>query len=121
MTNAGVQGRFLAVLAVALLPVVLSSTLNVLEKPSKRWWIAGLIATTLSVAFHAMVFYMAMVGIAVVAGLIVTTARISFKRVVLANAMIVLGVLIAWVLLPTELTNLAPDRTIAGALTSSGG
>ena len=107
LTNVGLQGRFPAVLAISFIPFVMSAILNVIERPTKRWWILGLIATTLSVSFHPMVFYIAVLGIAIVAGLFVVSARISYKRVLLANAMIVLGIFTAWLFLPTALSSLS--------------
>jgi hypothetical protein len=121
LTNVGVQGRLPAVLAVSLLPLVLAALLNTLNHPTKKWWIAGLIATMLAVSFHPMVFYMAAVGMAMVAGLVVITARVSFKRIVIATALIVLGVSVSWIFLPDQLTSLSFNNGAVGALASADG
>ena len=110
-------------LAVAFLPLILAALLNVLERPSKKWWIAGFIAVILSAAFHPMIFYMGAVGMAIMAALLVFTSRISTKRVFLGISMIVLGVFAAWILLPSQLTTLSFSGNAVSSLvgdTSSG-
>jgi hypothetical protein len=121
LTNVGVQGRLPAVLAVSLLPLILAAVLNTLNHPTKKWWIAGLFATMLSVSFHPMVFYMAAVGMAIISVLVVITARVSFKRIVIATALIVLGVSVSWIFLPDQLTSLSFTNGAVGALGGADG
>ena len=120
MTNVLPQGRFPAVLSIALLPLMFAAVLETLESPSKRWWIAGLLAVVLSTAFHAMVFYIAVIGVAVIAVAHVLSIRTSIKRIALTGAMIVLGVFLAWLFLPTALSSLSPNSATASTLTSPG-
>jgi len=100
--------------------LILSAILHVIERPSKRWWLSGFIATALSVAFHPMVFYIAVLGMAAIAVLFVITSRISYKRVVLANAMIILGVFAAWLFLPTQLSSLSFGVSAVGSVAAVG-
>jgi hypothetical protein len=121
ITNVGIQGRLPAVLAVSLLPMVLAAAMNILQHPTKKWWLIGLVATTLSVSFHPMVFYMAALGMGIIAGLMVFTSQISSRRVFLAISMIMFGVLASWVFLPTQLAEFSIKSAVVGNLANAAG
>ncbi len=121
MTNVLPQGRFPAVLAVALLPLIMSAVLRILESPGKKWWAVGLIATAVSVAFHPMVFYMAAIGLAAIGAAYVAAVKTSLNRILLASSMIVLGVLVAWLMLPSGLNSLSLNNGAASTIVGSGG
>ena len=121
LTNVGTQGRLPAVLAASLIPLILAALLNILQQPTKKWWITGFVASVLSVSFHPMVFYMSAVAMAIVLGATVLSTFASFKRIVFTGSMIVLGVFGAWLFLPSALSSLSFSNTAVDVLATSTG
>ena len=121
MTNVLPQGRFPAVLAVSLLPLIMSAVLRTLESPGKKWWVTGLIATAVSVAFHPMVFYIAALGLAAIAAAYAVSTKTSLNRIILVGSMIVLDVFVAWLALPTDLSSLSFGNDAASTLVNDAG
>ena len=121
LTNVMPQGRFPAILAVSLTPLVMAGVLKTLERPSRCWWIAGLLATLVSASFHPMVFYMTAIGIGVIALPVVVATKVPPRRILLAATMIGLGVLVAWILLPSAITSLSVSNPLGQSLSTSAG
>lgn len=114
LTNVLPQGRFPAVLALAFLPLVMAAVMAIIEHPTKRWWVVGLVATILSVCFHPMMFYIAGIGLAMIAIGTFLIVQTSWRRLALALAMVVLGVIASWIFLPEGITTLSVSNNSVG-------
>ncbi|WFG34848.1 hypothetical protein GKN94_03825 [Candidatus Lucifugimonas marina] len=114
LTNIAPQGRFPALLAVATLPAVMAGLLFVMDRPSRSRWILTTLAVGSAVAFHAMVFYIAAIPIALMAGLYALVNRISVSRIMLAASTTVAGVLIVWIFLPDAIADFTLRGGVAG-------
>jgi len=121
MTNVAPQGRFPALLAVATLPAVIAGILSLLDRPSRGVWVLTILAVGLSVAFHAMVFYIAAIPIGIIALLFGVFSGLGPKRLAFAGSAVVVGILVVWVLLPDGISELSRSGGVAGVAARSSG
>jgi hypothetical protein len=121
LTNISPQGRYPGLLAVSTLPGIMAGLLALLDSPSRSKWILTTLAVGLSVAFHAMVFYIAAIPIALIAGLYAIANRIAVSRILLAVSATVAGILVVWIFLPDAIADLSERGGLAGVAAGSDG
>jgi xanthosine utilization system XapX-like protein len=121
LTNFVPQGRYPGLLAVSTLPGVMAGILAIMDRPSRTKWILTMLAVGLSVAFHAMVFYIAAIPIALIAGLYALANRVAVSRILLAVSTTIGGVLIVWIFLPDAIADLTQRGGVAGVAVGSEG
>jgi xanthosine utilization system XapX-like protein len=121
LTNFVPQGRYPGLLAVSTLPGVMAGILAIMDRPSRSKWILTTLAVGLSVAFHAMVFYIAAIPIALIAGLYALSNRIAVSRILLSVSTTIVGILIVWIVLPDGISDLTQGGGVAGVAVGSDG
>jgi hypothetical protein len=121
LTSIDPQGRFPGLMAVTTMPAMMIGTLSIMDSPSRRKWFFTALAFGISAAFHAMVFYIAVVPLAVTSALYVITNKIAVSRSVLAVAAVFAGVLALWIFLPDSVADLTQRGGLVGIGSSSDG
>jgi xanthosine utilization system XapX-like protein len=121
LTNIVPQGRYPALLALATVPGVMAGLLAIMDRPSRSKWILTALAVGSSMAFHAMVFYIAALPIALIAALYAFANRIAVSRILLAVSATVAGILAVWIFLPDAIADLAQRGGVAGTAVVSEG
>lgn len=119
LTAVAPEGRYPALLAVSTTPLILAGGLSLIDAPSRRIWILGTGAAALSVGFHAMVFYIAIIPIVFILGLYALNSKKGPKRLALAGSIVFAGVLVAWILLPDGISDFSESGGVAGVVAAS--
>ncbi|MBN4064767.1 hypothetical protein JYU04_03420 [Dehalococcoides mccartyi] len=121
LTNIDPQGRYPTLLAVAALPAIMAGMMALMERPTRIKWVVTVLAVALSVAFHAMVFYVAAIPIGIIAILHAVLNRFPVTRSVLALSVIVVGILVSWIFLPDAISDLSARGGVVGLTANSEG
>lgn len=121
MTSVAPQGRFPALLAIATMPAILAGTMSLIDHPSRRIWVLTAVAVAFSAAFHAMVFYIAVIPIAIIGLIYGLTKKVSPARFGLVLSVAIAGVLLAWILLPDAIADPTQGGGVAQVAVTSAG